>query len=105
MLADQLLGWEKNNEITLSKNNKQHEIYMPNANQTLAYPTQTIFYLLTLGVALSAPGFTLGAWGFTLGPRRLLDTNMLVSATQKSRIGSITQRKAATQGVLHSGRI
>ena len=30
------------------KQDDQHEIYMPNANTTLAYPTQTIFHRLAL---------------------------------------------------------
>ena len=31
-----------------------------------------------------------------LGPQRFLDTNMLISATQKSRVGGMAQREAPT---------
>ena len=34
------------------KQDKQHEIYMPNANPALAYPTPPIFHLLVLGVGV-----------------------------------------------------
>ena len=49
------------------KQDKQHTIFMPNANQTLAYPTQTIFYLLALsllGFVLGRPTLALGLKGF-----------------------------------------
>ena len=44
---------------------EKHEIDMPNANQTLAHPMQTIFHAL-------------GSRWFALGPQAFLDTNMLV---------------------------
>ena len=47
-------------EVTGSK---QHEIYMPNVNLTLAYPTQTISYWLALGLALGNYRLVLGIIG------------------------------------------
>ena len=35
----------------------------------------------------------------------ILDTNMLVSSTQKSGVGGIAQRQPPTQGILRSGGI
>ena len=40
-----------------------------------------------------------GSRGFALGPCGYLDTNMLVSATPKSRVGGIVQHKALTRVV------
>ena len=75
---------------------KQHEMYMANANQTLAYPIRIIFHWLTLGQW----GLALGPWGFMLGPRGFSDTN--VSATRKSHVGGIecpTQRDLRCDGI------
>ena len=63
----------------------QYEMYMTNANQTLAYPT--------LGLALGTPGFAFGLSGFALGLIGYLDTNLLVSAKRNSRIGGIARAK------------
>ena len=43
--------------------------------------------------------------GVTSGPRDLLDTNMLVSATRKSRVGVITQHKDPMRGGWRCGGI
>ena len=74
--------------------NKQHEIYMPNANPILAYPTQPIFHLVRLGLALDMKWSCRTIKGHTrtcirsakvhLGSKRYLDTNILVWATQNS---------------------
>ena len=69
---------------TRNKVHKQHEMYMANANQNLAYPTQTIFHWLALGVL----GFALGVPGF-------VDTNMLVLAMRNSCVGAIAQREVS----------
>ena len=53
-------------------------MYMDNVKCT--YPTLTICHWLRLGLAL-------GLTAFTLGPPSFFDTNMLVWATQKSRVG------------------
>ena len=66
---------------------EQHEIYMANTNQTLAYPMQTIFHWLALGLTLSLPGFMSSLSGFAFGPPGFLDTHMLVSA----RVGDLEQ--------------
>ena len=78
--------------------NKQHEMYMANANQTLAHPTHTIFNWLMLGLALGLQGLALGLQGlvlglqgFVLGQRGFSDTNMLVTAIQMARVGGRTQ--------------
>ena len=50
--------------------NKQHEIYMGNANPTLAYQMKTLLHWLVLGTpgfALGTPSFELGMSVFTLG--------------------------------------
>ena len=62
-------------------NAREQETNMAYANPTLAYPTQTIFHWLSMGLALGLPGFLLGSPGF-------LDTNMLVS----SCVGGLEQR-------------
>ena len=63
------------------KQDKQHEMYMPNANPNLAYPMRTISHWLALGLALSVQGVALGVRGFALGPQVFLDINMLVYPT------------------------
>ena len=64
-------------------------------------PMQSIFHLLSLGVALrgirvlrcyftlGSSGFALGPSGFMLGPPGFWDTSMLVTATQKSCVEGI----------------
>ena len=60
------------------KQDKQHEIYMPNANPALAYPTPPIFHLLALGVGIVGnTNFSVCVGGNA--NFSVLDTNMLVS--------------------------
>ena len=67
---------------------------MANANKTLAYPAQTIFHQLALGLAWRPRGFTMGPLGFALGLRGFLDyTNMLVLATQTQTLGALPNVK------------
>ena len=49
------------------KVHKQHDMYMTNTNQILAYPTQTIFHWLTLGLSLGLQGLALGPHWLALG--------------------------------------
>ena len=65
---------------------KKKKIYMPNANQSLAYPKRSIFHGLALGLTLDAQQFVLGLRQFALGPQGFSDTRMLVSA----HVGSLT---------------
>ena len=55
---------------------------MPDVNLTLAYPMQTIFHCLTLGLVLGPTGFLLDLPGFALDLPSFLDTK-LVSAYVK----------------------
>ena len=81
---------------------------MPNANPTLAYPTRTIFHWLALGLTFGIIGsrwpsltHTGHYWlelGVALGLQGFLDSNMLVSATQKSRIGGIALHEPPMRG-------
>ena len=74
-----------------TKSDKQHETDMTNAMAMQKCPTQAIFHLLALGLALGLQGFVLGPHGFALGAQGCLDTNM---ATQIARVGSHTQHEA-----------
>ena len=64
-----------------------------------------------VGLALGPLGLTLGLWGFVLvllafalDPGGYLDTNILVAAKRKSRVGVITQQEDPTQrGLCCSG--
>ena len=87
-------------------------MYMANTNQTLAYPTRTIFHWLMLGLALGPQGFALGLQGLALGhqglalgPRGFSDTNVLVSAKRIARVGGRTQRKDPTRVVSRCSEI
>ena len=51
-----------------------------------------------IGARIGHFRLVLGLPGFALGPPGFLDTNMLVSATRKSGIEGIAQRKAPIQG-------
>ena len=55
--------------------------------------------------ALDQRSFALGQGVFALGPQSFSDTDMLVSAMQKSRVGGITQREDPTQRGLCCGGI
>ena len=66
---------------------------MVNASHNMRGPNATYVPPARVGLAL-------GQWGIALGPRGFSDTNMLVFATQKSRIWGITQRKDPTWGGL-----
>ena len=52
---------------------------MPNANPTVAYPTQIIFYQLTLGACVGLNRLTLG---LVFAPQNLLVTNIWVKVTR-----------------------
>ena len=67
---------------------------MANASPNTRRPTRPIFYLLPLELPLDTLGFVLGLSGYALGLPGFLDTNMLVSAMGKSRVGDIAQREA-----------
>ena len=69
---------------------KQHEMYMTNVSPNARGPTATYIAPACVGLALDPWIFVLGLWRFRLGPRGFSDTNMSVSATQKSRVGRIT---------------
>ena len=93
----------------------------PKQAPTRGYPTQPIFHLLALGsrwarvglalgprwtrvgarvgLALGPWGFAFGLWGFMLGPRGFSDTNMLVSATRKYRVGGLPNARTQCEGV------
>ena len=73
------------------KLHKQHEMYMANANHTLAYPTETIFHWLTLGLTLGPQGLAFGPNGLALGLPGFLDTNILVKVTQNRCVGGQDQ--------------
>ena len=60
-------------------------------------PTRPIFHWIALGLALGPWGFALSPWGFALGPWGVLDVNMLVLATRKSRV-SQAQHEPPTPG-------
>ena len=69
-----------------------HEMYMAKVNPNSRGPNATY-------IPPSRVGLTLGPLGFAFGPLGFLDTNMLVSATQKSRVGGTAQREPPMQGV------
>ena len=87
------------------KGEQTHEMYMANTNQTLAYPTRTIFHWLMLGLALGPQGLALGLQGLALGPWGFSDTNVLVSAKRIARVGGRTQRKDPTRVVSRCSEI
>ena len=85
---------------------------IPNASPNLRRPNANCIPPAHVGasvghhrLALGLPGFVFGLLGFTIGPPGIFDTNMLVSATQKSPIGGIAQREGLTQGSLHCSGI
>ena len=63
------------------KRDKQHEIYLPNANPALVYPTRTIFHWPALGVTQIL--------GFALAPQSLLDTKFWYSQCKILVFGGI----------------
>ena len=67
-------------------------------------PTRPISHLLVLGFRVGRnANFSIHVGATqTLA---FLDTNMLVSPTQNSRVGGIAQREAPTQGVMHCSGI
>ena len=52
-----------------------------------------------VGVVLGVQKVVLGKLGVALSPQGFLGTNMLVSATQKSRVGGIAHREPQTRAV------
>ena len=76
------LLWQIRAYPTCKKVHKQHEMYVANVNQTLAYPTQTIFHWLTLRLTLGPQGLALGLQGLASALQGFSDTNMLVLAAE-----------------------
>ena len=89
--------------------NKQHEMYMPNANPTLAHPTRTIFHWLALGPALGIIGLhwallaLVGHYWLALGGRigsvRVFRYQHVIGNANSFR-GGRTRCKEPTQVVL-----
>ena len=83
-------------------------MYMPNAKTQRQDPTPPIFHWLASGFGVGAnANFRFGIGSLASGNANfhILDTNMLVSPTQKSGVGGIAQRQPPTPGILHSGGI
>ena len=81
---------------------------MANAKILRWVPTIPIFHWLASGFGVGANAkFRFGVGGLASGNANfhILDTNMLVSPTQKSGVGGIAQRQSPTQGILRSGGI
>ena len=85
-----------------------NEMYMPNAKTQRQDPTPPIFHWLASGFGVGAnANFRFGVGSLASGNANfhILDTNMLVSTTQKSGVGGIAQRQPPTPGILRSGGI
>ena len=85
-----------------------NEMYMPNAKTQRQDPTPPIFHWLASGFGVGAnANFRFGVGSLASGNANfhILDTNMLVSPTQKSGVGGIAQRQPPTPGILRSGGI
>ena len=85
-----------------------NEMYMPNAKTQRQDPTPPIFHWLASGFGVGAnANFRFGVGSLASGNANfhILDTNMLVSPTQKSGVGGIAQHQPPTPGILRSGGI
>ena len=71
-------------------------MYMANVNRKARGPNATYIPLTRVGGCIGCAGVRVGCAGFALGAREFLDTNMFVTATQKSRVGGIAKREALT---------
>ena len=72
---------------------------MANASPNARGPNATYIPPVHVGVELGVYVIALGKLRVALGPQEFLDTNMLVSATRKSRVGGIAQSESPTRVV------